>query len=203
MRQRERALQAAGHAPLPSPLMSGENTIDRERFTELLQICDPAMRRLAYQLLGSQSAMDDALQDAYIKAYRNLESFNGSVAGFKGWMYRIVYNTCLDQLRWAKRRRGDVDIDSHQSIADQTLSIGDQVVDRHQVADALATLPADHVAAVTLIDIEGHSYDDAALILDVPRGTVASRVNRARSALRALLAPPDPFDPNASGEVSR
>lgn len=161
--------------------------IGRQHFTELVQTFDPDMRRLAWRLLGSQSAMDDALQDAYLKAFRKLSTFQGDDSAFRGWLYRIVYNTCLDHLRKAKRHRDDVDIDAHRGIADQGIAIGDRVVRRSQLIRALQALPADQAAALTLVDGEGYSYDEVAVMLDAPRGTIASRVNRARASIRRLF----------------
>lgn len=172
----------AGHPGTAQP------RIDRARFTDLLRTSDPAMRRLAGRLMGSPSAMDDALQDAYVKAYRKLDTFSGTDDAFGGWLYRIVYNTCLDHLRSLKRRRNDVEITTHEHmVPDLRIAVGDQVVQRSHLVDALHALPADQATALTLIDGEGYSYDEAAAILDVPRGTVASRVNRARIEIRRMF----------------
>jgi len=64
---------------------------DHRAFAALVGDCDEKMRRLAYRLLGSQAAMDDALQDAYLKAYRTLVSYDGRRSAFSTWLYTIVY----------------------------------------------------------------------------------------------------------------
>lgn len=77
---------------------------DVDAFFVLIDRHDRALRGLAYRLLGDQHAMDDALQESYLKAFRAVSKFSGDSA-FKSWLYRIVYNTCLDELR---RKRWDI-----------------------------------------------------------------------------------------------
>jgi len=71
---------------------------DRDAFGSLIRQHDLSMRRLAFGLVGDRGGMDDALQEAYLRAYRGLPSFHGDSA-FGTWLYRIVYRTCLDELR--------------------------------------------------------------------------------------------------------
>ncbi|MDH3301580.1 MAG: RNA polymerase sigma factor [Acidimicrobiia bacterium] len=81
---------------------------DAAMFTELLRHCDPQMRKLAYGMLRNREATDDALQLAYLKAFRNFDSFQRR-SSFSTWLYTIVYRTCIDEIR---RRRPDESIDS-------------------------------------------------------------------------------------------
>jgi RNA polymerase sigma-70 factor (ECF subfamily) len=153
-----------------------------DAFAELVRRHDEALRALAYRLLGERAAMDDALQDAYIRAYRSLASFEGR-SGFGTWLYRIAYRSCIDELR----RRGRND---WSPLDDSDLVAPEPALDaagRLDLADALAALPVELRASVLLVDAQGFSYDEAAGILGVPAGTVASRLNRARAVLRAGL----------------
>jgi RNA polymerase sigma-70 factor, ECF subfamily len=129
--------------------------------------------------------MDDALQDAYLKAFRALPSFR-SESSVASWLYRIVYNSCLDQLRRA-RVRGHASLEDLVEPPDPRPDPADVATHRHDLAAALASLPPDMRAAVLLVDAEGLDYQEAAEVLGVARGTVASRLNRARAHLRSAL----------------
>ncbi|HET7146390.1 MAG TPA: sigma-70 family RNA polymerase sigma factor [Gaiellaceae bacterium] len=158
---------------------------DDGAFTALIRRHDDELRALAYRLLGNRTQMDDALQEAYVKAYRALPRFRGDAA-FGTWLYRIVYNACLDAL---KRTRDVVPLDSVRERPDPRPGAGERIPTRSALADALAELePADR-AAVLLVDAQGFDYRSAGEVLGVPEGTVASRLNRARSHLRGALAP--------------
>lgn len=146
---------------------------------------DRGLRGLAYRFLGDRDQMDDALQETYLKAFRSLGSFSGK-SPFGAWLYRIAYNVCMDQLRRRSRTRllplneeaGQAGIDSDPS---------DVAAERHDLAQALASLPVEQRAIVLLVDAEGMDYREASLILGIPQGTVGSRLSRARSALRVSL----------------
>jgi RNA polymerase sigma-70 factor (ECF subfamily) len=158
---------------------------DHAAFTSLIGGCDERMRRLAHRVLGDPTGADDALQDAYVKAYQNLTTFDGESA-FSTWLYTIVYRTCLDQIR-SRNRRAEV----HLSAVGEVPSAGGDHAARHADADelnqALQGLPPDQIAAVVLVEVDGCSYEEAAEILGVAEGTVSSRVTRARKALRDHL----------------
>jgi RNA polymerase sigma-70 factor (ECF subfamily) len=158
---------------------------DRDAFSSLIRQHDLSMRRLAYGIVGDRGAMDDALQEAYLRAYRGLPGFHGDSA-FGTWLYRIVYRTCLDELR---RRKAVAPLDDAVEIADTKAGPDAQATARHDIDAAMAKLSSDMRAAVWLVDGEGLSYDEAAGVLGVPPGTIASRVSRARVQLRRALDP--------------
>lgn len=157
---------------------------DHAAFTTLVRHYDERLRALAFRLLGDRSAMDDALQEAYVKAYRALPRFRPDRAAPGTWLYRIVYNACIDELR---KRRDDPFDEQREEAHPLAAGVDEQVNDRDALATALATIPADQRAAVVLVDAEGFDYRSAAEILGVAEGTVASRVSRARAALRQAL----------------
>jgi RNA polymerase sigma-70 factor (ECF subfamily) len=140
------------------------------------------LRALAFHLLRSPEAMDDALQDAYLKAHRGLVGFRGE-ASVRTWLYGITYRTCLDHLRAGERRRADV-LDDR--TADRVDHIG-ATDDRLRLQAALDRLPPEQRAVVLAVDLAGFSYEEVAAVLGVAPGTVGSRLNRARGALRAEL----------------
>ena len=155
--------------------------LDVEGFLAALRKYDLAHRRLAYRLLGDRSRMDDVLQDAYARAYRALPRFRGQ-ASLGTWLYRIVYNACLDDLRRSGARK-EVSLDEWRDGAGRS----EPVEERLDLAAALTDLPVELRAVVLLVDAEELSYDDAAEVLQIPVGTVASRLSRARDLLRAAL----------------
>jgi RNA polymerase sigma-70 factor (ECF subfamily) len=158
---------------------------DARAFTALVRSHDDDMRGLAYSLLGSRTAMDDALQDAYVKAYRAIGSFRGG-AQFGTWLHRIVRNTCVDHLRRSNRRR-EVSLELIVSNPDPDVGAEERFAERSRIGTALAVLSHEQRCVVVLVDREGCSYEEAAQLLGISPGTVASRLSRARSTLRAAL----------------
>jgi len=145
------------------------------------------MRALAWKLLGERDRMDDALQEAYIKAWRSLGVFRGD-ADFGTWLYRITYNACVDELRRATLRPTPVDwSDTGRQPAVRGAGPEGDAVTSDSVTRLLATLPPDQRATVVLVDGEGFDNQSAADMLGIAVGTVASRLSRARATLRAGL----------------
>ena len=158
---------------------------DQEAFAAVIRHYDPGLRALAYRLLGDRDRMDDALQDAYVKAFRALPRFRGE-SKLGTWLYRIAYNACLDELE-RSRRVVQLPLEEELAEAGPRNEPAEVVPRRADLVEALAALPAEDRAAVLLVDAQGFDYREAASILGVPEGTVASRLNRARRALRRAL----------------
>ena len=154
--------------------------LDADSFIELVKRDDVSHRRLAFRLLGDGDRMDDVLQEAYVRAFRALPRFRGD-SSLETWLYRIVYNACVDDLR---RHR------EHETLEEwdeRLVAAPTEPEERLDLAAALASLPPELRAVVLLVDAEGLSYAEAADVLGAPAGTIASRLNRARSHLQALL----------------
>jgi RNA polymerase sigma-70 factor (ECF subfamily) len=158
---------------------------DQEAFAALIKHYDPGLRSLAYRILGDRDRMDDALQEAYVKAFRALPRFRGD-SSLGTWLYRIAYNACLDELA-RSRRVVQLPLDDAAEQPSSRSDPGDMVANRRDLAAALAGLPLEERAAVLLVDAQGFDYREAGNALGIPVGTVASRLNRARAALRAAL----------------
>jgi RNA polymerase sigma-70 factor, ECF subfamily len=157
---------------------------DRPAFDALLRRHDDRMRALAYRLMADRHAMDDALQEAYLKAYRGLDRFRPG-SDFGTWLYRVTYNACIDELR--KRKRTPV-APADQVEPESTRPGPERVVSASEtVRTALADLPTDQRITVVLVDGEGFDHREAAEILGVAPGTIASRLHRARATLRRIL----------------
>ena len=160
---------------------------DRQAFTDVVRHYDHRLRALAYRLLGDRSAMDDALQEAYVKAFRALPGFRED-AGLGTWLYQITYRACVDLQRRESRHRTDSTDWAHPgTAAHPDADPAATATSRTDLQRALAALPVDQRAAVLLVDAEGLDYDAAAAVLGVAPGTIASRLSRARAALRAAL----------------
>ena len=159
-----------------------------DAFVELVARHGPGLRALAFRLLGNRDRMDDALQEAYVRAFRGLGRFRGESAPAT-WLYRIAYNVCIEELRRARRLRL-VQLDEVDEPADASSEIAETVAVRAGLAEALAELAPEDRAAVLLVDAQGFDYRSAAEILGVPEGTIASRLNRARASLRRALEDP-------------
>lgn len=157
---------------------------DHEAFAVVVRHYDPVLRRLAYRVLGSPERMDDALQEAYVKAFRALPRFRGH-SQLVTWLHRIVFNACLDELRRTDDEVVPLD-DAPETLAG-TADHADVVAGRERLEQALAALAPHDRAAVMLVDAQGFDYRTAAEVLGIPAGTVASRLNRARAALRRAL----------------
>lgn len=149
----------------------------------------------AYRLLKNQQDAEDALQEAYLKAYRSLKSFEGN-SSFKTWLYRITTNVCYDMLRSKKNttvvslNTTDEDGEREIDVPDETYSPEVSVQKKaafEVLKEAIDTLGEDQKVAVTLRDIDGLSYDEIAEITSSNVGTVKSRINRARMHLKKLL----------------
>jgi RNA polymerase sigma-70 factor (ECF subfamily) len=154
--------------------------MEPRRFVEMLREHDAAMRSLAHSIVGNAAGMDDVLQEAYTKAFVAWQTFRGD-SSFRTWLYRIVHNAAIDEVRKQKKV---IPIDD---LLDGAHAPSVDVAQRLDVDQALAGLPVAQRIAVLLIDGEGFDYATAAEILDVPVGTVASRVHQARTSLRRLL----------------
>jgi RNA polymerase sigma-70 factor (ECF subfamily) len=154
---------------------------DHRAFADLLRRHDAGLRALAFRIVRDATLMDDALQEAYVKAYRALPGFRGD-AGFGTWLYRIVHNSCIDLMR---RTRDHMPLNPELAVAGPPLEPG--VIAGVDVANALDALSVEHRSVLVLVDALGFDYGDAAEVLDVPIGTVRSRLARARRAMRRRL----------------
>ncbi|MGH9198301.1 MAG: RNA polymerase sigma factor [Acidimicrobiia bacterium] len=160
---------------------------DLEAFQTLVRAHDHNFRMFAARLVGSERT-DDVLQDAYLKAFRAIRRQEGPNQSIWGWFFRIVYNACLDELRRKKRTQRE-QFDLSDSAMDPGAPPDEVVMDRIALTHALFRLTPEHRAAVVLVDALGFDYPEAARILGIRRGTLASRLHHARTSLRQALRP--------------
>jgi len=154
---------------------------DRDAFAELVRRHRDRLWAVALRTLGDREDAADALQEALISAYRSAHRFRGDAA-VTTWLHRIVVNACLDRVRRRAARPTVPLVDTEPSPVAPVDS--DTALD---VRAALARLPVEQRAALVLVDVQGYSVAEAAVILDVAEGTVKSRCARGRARLAALL----------------
>ncbi|NND75228.1 MAG: sigma-70 family RNA polymerase sigma factor [Ilumatobacter sp.] len=162
---------------------------DRSALDQLLRRHYDRVYAVCRRVTGSASDADDACQEALIKITRALPRFDGRSA-FGTWAYRIATNASLDELRRRKRRPAPhtVTEDDQREVVDAMAAKRVEAIeDRLALDDALGELAEDFRAAVVLRDVIDLDYAEIAEILDVPVGTVKSRIARGRSALAATL----------------
>lgn len=159
---------------------------DREAFSELMASTEDMVFAVCMRIMGDREAALDAAQETFVTLFRKADRYSGNSA-VTTWLYRVTVNTCYDQLRKAKRRAFD-SLPDHIDPADRQAEDPFTSVDLHgPVADALNQLPEEFKAAVILSDIEGLALAEVAEILEVPVGTVKSRVFRGRKLLAKQL----------------
>jgi RNA polymerase sigma-70 factor (ECF subfamily) len=150
------------------------------RIIELL----PRLRRFARNLTRNPHDADDVVQIAIERALTRLDQWHRD-ARLDSWLFRIVRNAWIDEIR--SRARRDALFAPEEAGEAIGVAAMDREVDRLSVEAAMAQLPEEQRLAVSLVLVEGLPYKEAALVLDVPIGTLTSRLARAREALQAML----------------
>lgn len=149
----------------------------------------PRLRRYALALTRDRAAADDLVQDTLERAIRkrHLWKRHGSL---RGWLYRMMYNLFLNQGSRRRRRAQEVDLDDAPEPAAPGAPDGAMVY--RDVLAAMQDLPVEQRAAIALTAVEGLSYDEAAAALDIPVGTLRSRLSRGRERLRETFDAAEP-----------
>lgn len=169
----------------------------RASFDELVRRHYALAFNLAFRLLGNHDQAADATQTAFVRAYNAIGRFRLDAA-FSTWLYRIITNVCLDRMREQERNTQSLtyigeggnptleDMEIPDSSGDPA-PVAEQRERQQIVQDALLRLSPDHRAVLVMYDLGGQSYEDIAVALSIPLGTVKSRLNRARLALKDEL----------------
>lgn len=159
---------------------------DAEAFGELARLHYDRLWAVALRMSGDPEEAADALQEAMVAAMRGAGGFRGD-AMVSTWLHRIVVNACLDRHRKRKRQAESAYTDQDWTLPDPQDRISQREL-AWEVEQALARLPSEQRAAITLVDVEGWPVSQAAEILGVPAGTVKSRCSRGRAKLASDLA---------------
>lgn len=170
---------------------------DLNAFNRLVLVYQELVYNQAYRIIGEIAEAEDATQDAFISAYRNLNSYRGG--SFRAWLLRIVTNACYDEMRRRKRRpttslepldADDEEVESPRWLADPGES-PEEASERAEldraVRHCLEGLPDEFRLVAILVDLQGLDYSEAAQAIGSPLGTVKSRLARARLKMRDCL----------------
>ena len=178
----------------------------RDAFAELVSRYQTRLYNAALRLVSNPDDAADVVQDSFLNAFQSLHAFKGD-SEFFTWLYRIAFNTAISLKR---KRRVSVSLDRRSRENDldpvdrseyvKPSAAMEHTEDERQLHQAIAQLSAEHREVLLMKDMEGMQYDEIAGVLEVPIGTVRSRLFRARLQLRDLLVPPDERCELRSGE---
>lgn len=161
-------------------------TGDVAAFDELMRIHEDRVFAICMRMMTDRDAALDATQDVFLTVFRKADRYKEQAA-FSTWLYRVAMNTCYDHLRRQKRKRTE-SMPEHFDPSDPRGGDEMNAVElRPDIENALSNLSDDFRAAIVLVDLEGMSLGGAADTLEVPVGTVKSRVFRARKLLAKEL----------------
>jgi len=170
---------------------------DIAAFEMLIEAYQKKIFNLAFRMIGNYDDAGDLAQEALIRIFKSISNFKEQ-SSLSTWIYRITTNVCLDEIRKKKNRKVlSLDEEIHAEDGDMQRQImsddplPDELMEKEEfrqiISSAIESLPEDQKLVITLRDIQGLSYDEIARVLDCPAGTVKSRINRARFALKNVL----------------
>ncbi len=167
---------------------------DTAAFGELVRRYQERLYNTVYRMVGNAEDSYDVVQEAFLSAYQSLENFKGDSLFFT-WLYRIAVNTAISLKRKQRAvvsidagRNGEPGVEPHDpSETSRPGHAMEQAEQRRRIRQALARLSPEHRAVLVMKDMEGQKYETMAEVLDVPIGTIRSRLHRARLELRELL----------------
>ena len=156
-----------------------------------------SMYNFAFRLTNDEDDANDLVQDTYLKAFRFINSFSEGTNA-KAWLFRILKNSFINDFRKKSKEPSKVDYqdvettynseedaETNQTVDLRAETVQDLIGD--EIANALNALPVDFRTVIILCDVEGFTYEEMAKILDIPIGTVRSRLHRARMLLKEKL----------------
>jgi RNA polymerase sigma-70 factor, ECF subfamily len=167
-------------------------------YDELVRTYSASLFHVAYRMLGDSAEASDAVQEIFLKVFRNIGGFKGEAA-LKTWVFKIGFSEILNRLRWWRRRHrfATMSLDEQpngssagHSVPSPSPSPEQLLQSKEQetaIQQALGRISKDHRSIIVLRDIEGFSYNEIADVLGVSIGTVKSRLARARSDLKKTL----------------
>ena len=184
---------------------------DRDAFGQLVLTHQNKVYSLCVHMLNSREEAEDLAQEAFLKAWRSLDSFHEE-SSFATWMHRLTTNLCLDHLRKQSRRQNvsvAVSLDDEEAVFAEPADLNSdpqRELERKERQKALEKglkeLPEHHRRALVMREVSGMSYQEIADALELDLGTVKSRIARAREALRKrLLEDGNFFEPGASKDT--
>lgn len=173
---------------------------EQARFADLAMPYMPQLYSAALRMTRNPADAEDLVQETFLRAYRGFHTFEEGT-NLKAWLYKILTNTYINQYRKAKRRPDEVDMEEVEDLYLYRRLGGDEMpssaespeaqflesIPSEDVKEAVESLPEQYRLAVLLADVEGFAYKEIAEILDVPIGTIMSRLHRGRKLLQKAL----------------
>lgn len=181
---------------------------DVEAFGELVSIYEKQVYTIAYRFMGNPEDASDLTQEAFVRAFRAISRFRGE-ASFKTWIYHIVANVCRDELR-KRKKQAVVSLDAPIVTDDGYIAreqedwslaperVYESIELQETIQELLNQLIPEYRQVLVLRELQGFTYEEIANILGCSLGTVKSRINRARKALRDLIAANKELFPGSS-----
>ncbi len=164
-----------------------------EAFEELVRRYQNRIYSLAYRMTGDNVEAYDLTQEAFLRCYAALPSFNANLR-FAPWLYRIATNLCINFLQSSRVRKGGADPDLALQMPDRSKqpdSLYEEKEQRQRIHEAILNLPAKYRAVVILRHMQDKTYEEIASILELPLNTVRTHLFRARELLRRRLYEPE------------
>ncbi len=195
------SIAATDSAPADAELVAQAQAGDATAFRELFDRYHQRAFSVAYGVVKNRQDALDIVQDGFIKVHRHIERFQGT-SSFYTWLYRIIMNLSIDHVRRSKKGK---DLDYDDNVGRESQAAGDgallpQILDanprktvlRRELSEALQRaldeLPEYHRAVILLREVEGLSYEEMSEALQVPKGTIMSRLFHARRKMQASLS---------------
>ncbi len=182
---------------LEQKLLKNAQKGDIEAFEKLIEKHQKMVYNIAFRMMGNREDAYDMSQEVFIRVFNAIGRFKGNAA-FSTWIYRITKNVCLDEHRKRKNKNTlsiDKELEGEQGSIQRQLrddspspeEIFEKKAMKKTIQEAINNLPDQHKIVIILRDIKGFSYQEIAKIIECPEGTVKSRINRARKALKDIL----------------
>ena len=169
---------------------------DQNAFGEIVELYKDKVFQICFRMVGNAHEAEDLAQEAFVRAYTNINSFNQNLK-FSTWLYRIATNLCIDRLRKKKpdyyldaEIAGTEGLTMYSQVPSKTVLPEDEVVNleiQQQIQQEISKLPEKYRSVIVLKYIEELSLNEISNILEIPLGTVKTRIHRGREALRHQL----------------
>ena len=180
---------------------------DAGAFEQLVLLHQQKIYHLALRLCGNSEDAQEAVQEAFLSAWKHLPSFRGE-AGFSTWLYRLTVNACNDLFRRRKTPAGLLSLDDEEEVLQlrDPQPLPQEEAERNElrrnVQQALLQLSPPHREVLLLRELQQLSYEEISSVLSLDTGTVKSRIHRARSQLREILLKQGTFSPPPASKAT-